>query len=359
MVLPALPEPAPTAGLPYLRVGILLCPGFTLTPVASFVDALRLAADRGDRSRQVYFAWQFIAAAPPPIRASCGLEVVPTADLDLDRYDCLVVCGGLIRELPGVLPKVRACLRAAAHRRIPLVALCTGSFVLAETGLLDGGRAAMHFDVAAEFRRRFPKCQAVSDANYIIDGDIVTCAGSIVAIEVAAYLIARYGDSSRARKALSYLLFKPEEAPSGTRTKPWGPALSRASQLTVDAVQYMEFRLDAPCSISELAKSLNTTRTRLNRAFSRDLRLAPAAFWRGIRLHAAQELLASRRRTVSEVAYDVGFCDTAHFCRTFRRYVGLTPQQYRQTALRDEAEQPPSAAVRGATVRPASAMVPA
>lgn len=348
MGLAAPPAPASAAGLPYLRVGILLCPGFTLTPVASFVDALRLAADRGDRSRQVYFAWEFIAAAAPPVRASCGLEVVPTGDLDLERYDCLVVCGGLIRELPGVLPKVRAYLRAAAQRRIPIVALCTGSFVLAESGLLDGGRAAMHFAVVEEFVRRFPTCQAISNANYIIEGDIITCAGSIVAIEVAAYLIARYGDSSRARKALSYLLFKPEEAPSGTRTKPWGPALSRASRLTADAVQYMEFRLDAPCSVSELAKSLDTTRTRLNRAFSQDLRSAPAAFWRGIRLHAAKELLASRRRTISEIAYDVGFCDTAHFCKTFRKHCGLTPQQYRQSTLRKDAGQyPPDEALLG------------
>ena len=355
MVLSLSPEPGAMAGLPYLRVGILLCPGFTLTPVASFVDALRLAADRGDRSRQVYFAWEFIAAAAPPLRASCGLEVVPTGALDLERYDCLVVCGGLIRELPGVLPKVRAFLRAAAQRRIPIVALCTGSFVLAESGLLDGGRAAMHFAVVEEFLRRFPKCQAIADVNFIIDGDIITCAGSIVAIEVAAHLIARYGDPSRARKALSYLLFKPEEAPSGARTKPWGPALSRASQLTVDAVQYMEFRLDAPCSVSELATALNTTRTRLNRAFATDLQTAPAAFWRAMRLFAARELLASRRRTISEIAYDVGFCDTAHFCRTFRTHEGVTPQQYRQALREGAGRSAPVDAGLGAGARPASA----
>lgn len=330
-------------GLPYLRVGILLCPGFTLTPVASFVDALRLAADRGDRSHQVYFAWEFLAAASPPIHASCGLEVVPTAGLDLiDQYDCLVICGGLLTDLPAVLPKVHTALRAAAKRRVPIVALCTGTFVLAESGLLDGRRAAMHFDVVAEFIRRFPKCQAASDVNYVIDGNIITCAGSVVAIEVAAYLIARYGDSSRARKALSYLLFNPEQAPSGTRTKPWGLALSRASRLTIDAVQYMEFRLDAPCSVSELAKALHTSRARLNRAFVSDLSVSPAAFWRGMRLHAAKELLASRRRTISEIAYDVGFCDTAHFCRTFRTHAGLTPQRYRQSVLGEDAEPTPS-----------------
>lgn len=333
MFLPALPEPPEQDSLPYLRVGLLLCPGFTLTPLASFVDTLRLAADREDRSRPIYFSWEFIAAGPAPIRASCGLEVVCPGSLDQpDRYDCIVVCGGLLRDLPQVSAKVRPFLRAASARRLPIVALCTGSFVLADCGLLDHSRCAMHFDVLAEFTRRFPNCEGVTDVNFIAEDNLITCPGSIVAIDVAAHLIARYGDASRARKALSYLLFNPENPPRAQRCKPWSQALAKASRLTVDAVQYMEYRLDSPCSISDLAAAMKTTRARLNRTLMQDLHLTPAAFWRNMRLHAAKELLQGRRRTITEIAYDVGFCDTAHFCRTFKKQVGLTPQEFRQQA---------------------------
>lgn len=321
----------PRPGLPYLRIAILLCPGFTLTPMASFVDALRLAADREDRSRQIYFAWDFIAAGPAPLRASCGLEMAPTGTMaETGTHDCVVVCGGLLRDLPAVLPATFDHLRLAAARGIPVIGLCTGSFVLAQAGLLDRRRCALHFDMLGEFLRRFPHCRAVTTENHVIDGNIITCPGSIVAIEVATHLIARYGDSGRAQKALNYLLFKPGESRIALKARPYEEALAKASRLTSEAVQTMEMRLDSPCSIDALARALNTSRARLNRAFVRDLGAAPADFWRRIRLHTARELLSGRRRTVTEVAYDTGFCDTAHFCAAFRRHFGLTPQEFRR-----------------------------
>lgn len=90
--------PAPRTGLPLLRVAILLCPDFTLTPMASFVDALRLAADRRDDSRQIYFAWDYYSTTGTSPVSSSGLPVASLAEpSNLDAYDCVVVCGGLIR----------------------------------------------------------------------------------------------------------------------------------------------------------------------------------------------------------------------------------------------------------------------
>lgn len=323
------PPPPTRPGLPYLRLGLLLCPSFTLTPVASFIDAFRLAADREDRSRQIYYSWDFLGPTKNSIRASCGLEVIPTGTIgEVDRYDCLVLCGGLLRDMPAPSPRLQALLRAAVDQKTPIVSLCTGSFLLAQTGLLDGRRCAVHFDVIGEFARRFPKTRPLSGSSYINDSNIITCPGSIVAIEVAAYLISRHGEPGRARKALNYLLFQSKDDRTSS-TAPWSDALSRASQLTMDAVQYMEFRLDSPCSITELAMALNTTRTRLGRSFQRDLGVAPATLWRDMRLQAACELLRAGRRTISEIAYDVGFCDAAHFCRAFKSKWGMTPENYR------------------------------
>lgn len=96
----------------------------------------------------------------------------------------------------------------------------------------------------------------------------------------------------------------------------------------------MEFRLDSPCSITDLAKALGTTRSRLCRAFAEDLGTSPAAFWRENRLEAARELLRGRRRTITEIAYDVGFCDTAHFLPDLQGAVGChAPGLSRQRRL--------------------------
>lgn len=322
--------------LPYLKVGIILCPSFTLTPMACFVDALRLAADRQDESRQVYFAWDFISAGPSPIHASCGLAITPEGNLDdPDAYDCVAVCGGLVREIETINPAVFDYLRAADKRGIPIVGLCTGSFVLAKAGLLKHRECALHFDTLRDFLNRFHDNTPVTNQNYVIDGNILTCPGSIAAIDVATFLIAGYSDGSRAQKALNYLLFKPEEARIVLKAKPYEEALIKASRLTIETVKIMETRIDSPCSIDELAQLLNTSKSRLNRAFLADLQTGPAIFWRQLRLLAARELLDGRKRSITEIAYATGFSDTAHFCSTFKQYFSITPQEFRRISKRD------------------------
>ena len=329
--LPSL-RPTGRSGLPYLRVAILLCPSFTLTPMASFVDALRLAADRRDNSGQIYFAWDFFAAGPAPLSASCGLVMTPTGDIrDIESYDCIVVCGGLLRAMPELLPEIPEVLRRAHDRGIPVIGLCTGTFVLAQAGILDGRRCALQFDTILEFTPRFPKARPVTEEDYVIDGNIITGPGSVVGTDIAMILIEHYGNAGRARKAMDYLLFKPRSTPSARKPKPYQEALDAASKLTASAVAMMEFRIDSPCPIDELARILNTNRIRLTRAFDADLKTSPAAFWRMIRLQQGCELLYGSRHTITEIAYETGFSDTAHFCSSFKKQYGMTPQEFRRS----------------------------
>lgn len=321
----------PRKGQPLLRIAMLLCPDFTLTPMAGFVDALRLAADRGDASRQIHFQWDYFSTTDQPLQASCGLPMAALPlPATLDEHDCVVVCGGLLRSLAQIRPDIAALLHRAAGRGATVVGLCTGSFVLAGAGLLDGRRCAIHFGVLAEFLRRFPWVSAVSTENFISDGPFITCPGSIVAIEVATHLIAAHGDQGRAQKASNFLLFRPEEPRIALKARPYAESLQTAARLTQDAVRMMEARLDSPCSIVDLARFLDTTKSRLHRSFLRDLGVAPAEFWRGIRLQAACELLLGRRRTITEIAYDVGFADTAHFCNAFQRQFGRSPRNFQR-----------------------------
>lgn len=321
--------PAPRTGLPLLRVAILLCPDFTLTLMASFVDALRLAADRRDDSRQVYFAWDYYSTSGTSPVSSSGLPVASLAEpSNLDAYDCVVVCGGLIRCLPAIRPEVLETLRRAARRGATVVGLCTGSFVLAEAGLLDGRRCAVHFHALSEFLQRFPTIQAVANENHVIDGQFITCPGSIVAIEVATHLISKAGAQGRAQKAANFLLFRPEEGRITLKARPYEETLQTASALTQAAVQFMETRLDTPCSVDELAKRLHTTKSKLHRSFLRDLAVAPAEFWRTIRLQAACDLLLHKRLSVTEIAYGLGFSDTAHFCNAFKSHFGRSPREF-------------------------------
>src|SRR5437867_11468033 len=119
-----------------LRIGFLLTPRFTLTAFAGFVDALRLAADEGDRSRPLLARWAVLDATDGPVVSSCGATVTPDAPLQSPpHYDYVVVVGGLLHGGQRVPARLTAFLREAAAAGGKLVGLCPGSFVLARAGL--------------------------------------------------------------------------------------------------------------------------------------------------------------------------------------------------------------------------------
>lgn len=317
-----------------LRVGFVLGHDFTLTPVAGFVDALRLAADREDDSRQIHCAWEFIGPDHQLRRASCGLQVRPTAGYERDpaEFDYIVVVGGRMVATRRPDPDLLDYLRRAGRAGVALVGLCTGGFLLAQAGLMDGLRCCVHFSCQREFAQRFPRSIPVTDANFVIDGDIVTCPGSIAAIDVASYLIDRHCSPARARKAQNYLLMMPEHPRLNFPERPYASRIDGAHRITVEGVRIMEMNVHRPCPVHEIAMQLNVTPARLTRHFRNDLGTTPAAFWRELRLQQARLLLRDTSRSVTEIAYETGFSDAAHFCKAFRRQANTTPHDYRRNA---------------------------
>jgi transcriptional regulator GlxA family with amidase domain len=117
----------------------VLAPRFTLTAFAGFVDALRLAADDGDRSRRIRCDWDILGRQGEAIVSSCGAAVSPLAEMiEPSRYDYIVVVDGLLHGGRKVLPGTFTFLRRAERNGVPLVGLCTGPLILAHAGLLDG-----------------------------------------------------------------------------------------------------------------------------------------------------------------------------------------------------------------------------
>lgn len=120
-----------------LRVAFVLAPRFTLTAFAGFVDALRLAADDGDRSRRIHCDWDILGRHGEAIVSSCGAAVQPSAEMsEPSRYDYIVVVGGLLHGGQKVLPGTFSFLRQAARNRVPLVGLCTAPLILRAPGCL-------------------------------------------------------------------------------------------------------------------------------------------------------------------------------------------------------------------------------
>ncbi len=312
--------------------GFVLARRFTLSPFALFLDTLRLAGDEADRSQKVRYDWQVLDAVGLPIRSSCGVEVNPTARLGRpEDFDHIVVCGGLLTVDGGIDGPSRDFLRAAAARGIPISALCTGSFALAELGLLDGYRACVSWFHVAAFRAAFPHIEATSEPVYLIDRDRATCPGGAGAADLAGRLVRRDLGREPARKAAHILLFdRPRD--SSDRQPRGALDLDVKRPKVRAALAVMEADLERRLSIREIAGRLGCTTRQLERDFLAEIGRPPGAVYLELRMARARHLVTTTELSMITIAAEVGFVDAAHFGRRFREHFGCTPVAMRRAA---------------------------
>lgn len=316
--------------VPKLRVGFLLTPRFTLTAFAGFIDALRLAADEGDRSFPVLCQWAVLGSEEAAIVSSCGTAVTPNTVLgSVEDYDYLVVVGGLLHGGQRVPVNVMSYLKKAAASNVKLVGLCTGSFVLARAGLLDGHLACVSWFHREEFTAEFPECRIVSNQMFVVDRDRLTCAGGTSVVHLAAYIIERNIGRASAVKALRIMI---EEQPLPSRTLQPEQVLSERSTDSVvhKAMLLLEQQLHMPTAIEEICRPLGLGRRQLERRFQRDIGLGPVEYRRRLRLERARWLLQSTDLEVTEVSLECGFKDSAHFARVIRKAFDRSPSELRK-----------------------------
>lgn len=317
---------------PRLRVGFLLTPRFTLTAFAGFIDALRLAADEGDRSRPLLCKWEILAVEPGPILSSCGALVSPTAPMELpERFDYIVVVGGLLHDGQGIPPRASQFLREAAAKGVKLVGLCTGSFVLARAGLLKDYLASVSWFHREEFAAEFPDCRATSNQMFVVDRDRLTCAGGTSVVHLAAHLIEKHIDRGRAVKALRIMI---EEQPLPSRTLQPEEVLSvRSSDSIVHkALLLIEQELQTNSSVTDLCAKLHIGRRQLERRFKNDVGLSPGEYRQQLRLARAKWLLQTTDLEITTIAVECGYQDGAHFSRLVRRAFGVSPSELRMSS---------------------------
>lgn len=317
---------------PDLRVGFILINQFTLVPVAGLVDSLRFAADKSFRSQQIFCKWDWMTCNDQPITASCGMPISPTKPLGvIGQYDYVVLAGGLLSETRDPPQWLLELLRELHAAKTPIIALCSGSFVLGKAGLLDGRRCAVHFTIREEFKQRFPNAEVLADKSYVDDDGIITCPGG-TAIDLAAHLISRHCGAIRAQKGLEYLLVDDEEIQRQAPNEK-----SRVTELHIykndlveRAIDYMRSRMDAPGSLRAVAESIGTNERQLHRAFLSNTNESPAQYWRKLRLEQAKKLLMNTSQHVTQIAYATGFSDASHFTLWFRKQFGETPCSFRK-----------------------------
>lgn len=315
-----------------LNVGILLWPRFPLLSLGGLCDALRHAADRSDQSRPLRCLWTTIGLPNTVVESSCGLVVpVQSAFADVEQFDYVVVIGGLLPYLEKVDKRYWDYLHTAARAGVPLVGICTGSFVLAHAGLMEDRVACVHSFHFDDYRNMFPRLRVVTHADYLIDGNRLTCAGGISVIELAARLINLHCGPDRASKVIHQMTVSRQAGASFIERRRALGYLSVDDATVRHAALLMEENLEAPLNIAVIAKMVGTSVRQIERAFMAEMKVSPNEFYRRMRLRYARWMLLNTARKVTDVAYECGFADSAHFIRVFRDAYGVTPGKLRST----------------------------
>ena len=311
-------------------VGILAIPGVQLLDVSGPLDVF---AEANVQAGRAAYRLQLVAVAAGEIRSSSGTRILPDAaigDGAEERFDTLLVAGAPhVAEIVPEAATVEWIWRAAtASRRYGSV--CSGAFLLAAAGLLDGRRITTHWAVAEALALRHPEVTVEADAIHLRDGPLCTAAGVTAGLDLALALVEEdLGREVAMRVAGQLVMFfkRPGGQLQFSRTGTAAPAGRSALQ---QVQRYVAANLTADLSVPALAGRTGLSPRHFARLFQHEVGATPAAWVEEARVAAARQRLEEGRDTPKQVAAHCGFADADTLRRAFARHVGVTPAEYRK-----------------------------
>lgn len=240
----------------------------------------------------------------------------------------VIVPGLLDPDLPISAPVISA-VRAAARNGARIASVCTGAFVLAAAGLLDGLRATTHWQAAPLLATRYPRITVDANVLFVEHGQLVTSAGASAGLDMCLHLVRRdYGQAVAAQVArLAVAPLHREGGQAQFIRQP--PQVSDTSLAPLLA--WMQQHATQPLTLAALARQAKMSARTLSRRFKEQVGVSPLQWLLSARSRRAQELLETTALSVEEVAAQAGFDGTSTFRERFRRDVGVSPSRYRQT----------------------------
>lgn len=308
-------------------IGMLLLPGFNSLAANAFVDPFRVA---NYLHGQTIFHWPWLSLEGGHVDASNGLSASKTAPFleQIDSLDFIVVNASWAPET-FQQPQLQNWLRRQTQRGTVLCGLDTGAFVLAYAGLLDGYRAAVHYEHIAAFRELFPDC-GMGEALFVFDRDRLTGCGGLAAADMALEIIRLQQGLELANAASRYIFherLRPgDEGQLPSNREPVGYA---APAKLREAILIMERNLEQPVRISEISRELALSQRQLERLFHTHAGVAPIRYYVDVRLDRARGLVTQTELPILDVAIACGFGTPVQFSRSYKSRFGITPSQDR------------------------------
>ncbi len=289
--------------------------------------------DRSDLA-DPWYEFRVCAAEVPPIRTSSGFSIdTPFGVESLAWADTVVVIPTARHDYP---PELLDELRRTHARQARLVSICTGAFVLAAAGLLDGRRATTHWRGADELARQFPDVTVDADVLYIDEGDIATSAGAAAGLDLCLHLVRRDHGAEVANTVAKRLVVPPHREGGQAQYIEY-PMVSADDEddLLDQAMAWARAHLDEPITIEQLAHQAAMSPRTLARRFREATGTTPHQWLTTERVRLAQRLLETTDLSIDGIAIDTGFGTATNMRQHFQRVVSVAPGRYRATFRRN------------------------
>lgn len=311
------------------RFALLLIEDFTLISMSSAIEPLRMA--NRICKREVY-SWKMLSESGAAVRASDGLSVnVDHQIYDVEALagvDALLVCGGWNIGRNTSAPIVRW-LKSIAQEGIGFGSTCTGSYVLAKAGLLNGYRCSVHWENMGPLADQFPNTH-VSRSVFTIDRNRYTCSGGTSPVDMMLHLIKRQCGVDVSAGVAEQFIYERIRRSSDRQRVPLKHIVGNQSEKLICAVELMEANVREPISQVDIASYTGVSRRQLQRLFQRYLHCTPSRYYSQIRLARARELLHQTSMSLVEISALTGFVSSSHFSKSYKEHFGHSPSAERK-----------------------------
>jgi transcriptional regulator GlxA family with amidase domain len=308
-------------------IGVLIFPDFQLLDAAGPISVFEIAARFAGKPPSI----KVIALTPGAVRSSSGAEMLARGIRPAGAITTLIVAGGWgVRSAAGC-KKTLDFVRAMQKRGVRIASVCSGAYILAEAGILDGRRATTHWQRTQDFLVRYPKVKLEPDRIFVRDGNIWSSAGISAGIDLALAMVAEDFGDEVARKTAQQLVLHERRAGGQSQFSSLlelkAPAGRFAPLLT-----WAREHLDAPLTVDDMAEQAGMSSRHFTRAFIAETGATPSKAVERLRIEAARQRVQSSSEAIELVARSTGFRDPERMRRAFIRAFGQPPQSLRRAA---------------------------
>ena len=309
------------------QIGFLLLADYSMIAFTSAIEPLRMANRAAGKT---LYEWRVCTIDGEIVSASNGIQMIPDCSMeDLNSVDIFLVCGGVNVASHWTKPLQFALRRISKLNNITIGALCTGSYILAKAGLLDGYKCTIHWENIPAMREEFPHA-LFHDGLFQIDRDRMTCAGGQAGMDLMLKVIAEaHGNKIAAHISEQFMCERIRNTDDRQRI-PLHQHLGANQPKLTEAVTLMESNLEEPISLDELSSYVGISRRQLERLFQKHLNCVPTRYYLNLRLNRARLLLLQTSKSIVDIALACGFISAPHFSKCYRDLFGIPPRDERR-----------------------------